>query len=79
MGFEPATSVFERAKTVHALDRAATVISMKFAFTILILHYHLHLDIPCDLFHLEFTIIILYASNFILYYNSDCKISIPFF
>jgi hypothetical protein len=26
MGFEPTISVFERAKTVHALDRAATVI-----------------------------------------------------
>jgi hypothetical protein len=26
MGFEPKTPVFERPKTVHALDRAATVI-----------------------------------------------------
>jgi hypothetical protein len=26
VGFEPTVSVFERAKTVHALDRAATVI-----------------------------------------------------
>jgi hypothetical protein len=26
MGFEPTTPVFERAKTVHAPDRAATVI-----------------------------------------------------
>jgi hypothetical protein len=26
MGFEPMIPVFERAKTVHALDRAATVI-----------------------------------------------------
>jgi hypothetical protein len=25
MGFEPTIPVFERAKTVHALDRAATV------------------------------------------------------
>jgi hypothetical protein len=25
VGFEPTISVFERAKTVHALDRAATV------------------------------------------------------
>jgi hypothetical protein len=25
-GFEPMTPVFEQAKTVHALDRAATVI-----------------------------------------------------
>jgi hypothetical protein len=25
VGFEPATQVFERAKTVHTLDRAATV------------------------------------------------------
>jgi hypothetical protein len=24
-GFKPATSVFERVKTVHALDRAVTV------------------------------------------------------
>jgi hypothetical protein len=26
VGFEPMIPVFERAKTVHALDRAATVI-----------------------------------------------------
>jgi hypothetical protein len=26
VGFEPTISVFERVKTVHALDRAATVI-----------------------------------------------------
>jgi hypothetical protein len=26
VGFEPTVQVFERAKTVHALDRAATVI-----------------------------------------------------
>jgi hypothetical protein len=26
VGLEPTTSLFERAKTVHALDRAATVI-----------------------------------------------------
>jgi hypothetical protein len=26
VGFEPMTSVFKRAKTIHALDRAATVI-----------------------------------------------------
>jgi hypothetical protein len=25
LGFEPMTPVFERTKTVHALDRAATV------------------------------------------------------
>jgi hypothetical protein len=28
MGFEPTIPVFERAKTVHALDRAATVIGI---------------------------------------------------
>jgi hypothetical protein len=27
LGFEPTIPVFERAKTVHALDRAATVIA----------------------------------------------------
>jgi hypothetical protein len=29
VGFEPTTPVFERAKTVHVLDRAATVSGMK--------------------------------------------------
>jgi hypothetical protein len=29
VGFESTTPVFERAKTVHALDRAATVISRR--------------------------------------------------
>jgi hypothetical protein len=28
VGFEPTVPVFERAKTVHALDRAATVITI---------------------------------------------------
>jgi hypothetical protein len=28
VGFEPVTPVFERAKTVRALDRAATVIGI---------------------------------------------------
>jgi hypothetical protein len=28
VGFEPTTPVFEQAKTVHASDRATTVISM---------------------------------------------------
>jgi hypothetical protein len=28
VGFEPTIPVFERAKTVHALDRAATVIGV---------------------------------------------------
>jgi hypothetical protein len=30
VGFEPTIPVFERAKTVHALDLAATVISGKY-------------------------------------------------
>jgi hypothetical protein len=29
MGFEPTILAFERAKTVHALDRAATVVGLK--------------------------------------------------
>jgi hypothetical protein len=28
VGFEPTIPMFEQAKTVHALDRAATVISL---------------------------------------------------
>jgi hypothetical protein len=34
-GFEPTISAFERAKTVHALDRAATVIGFFFVYTLL--------------------------------------------
>jgi hypothetical protein len=30
VGFEPTTPVFERAKTVYASDRAATVIGLNF-------------------------------------------------
>jgi hypothetical protein len=30
LGFEPTTPVFKRAKTVHALERAATVIDMDY-------------------------------------------------
>jgi hypothetical protein len=29
VGFEPMTPVFERAKTVHAVDRATTAIGLK--------------------------------------------------
>jgi hypothetical protein len=29
VGFEPTIPVFERAKTFHALDRAATVVSLR--------------------------------------------------
>jgi hypothetical protein len=36
VGFEPTIPVFERAKTVHALDRAATVIGF------LMLHYTIY-------------------------------------
>jgi hypothetical protein len=32
VGFEPTISVFERTKTVHALDRAATVIGYKIIY-----------------------------------------------
>jgi hypothetical protein len=32
VGFEITTPVFERAKTVHALDRAATVIAIDLLF-----------------------------------------------
>jgi hypothetical protein len=35
VGFEPTTPVFERAKTVHALDRAATVIGFCIHYTLL--------------------------------------------
>jgi hypothetical protein len=31
-GFEPTSPVFERAKTLHALDRAATVIGFWFLY-----------------------------------------------
>jgi hypothetical protein len=33
VGFEPTIPVFERAKTVHALDRAATVIGYASPYT----------------------------------------------
>jgi hypothetical protein len=32
VGFEPTTQIFERAKTVHALDRAASVIGFRNAY-----------------------------------------------
>jgi formate-dependent phosphoribosylglycinamide formyltransferase (GAR transformylase) len=35
MGFEPTTPAFERAKTVHALDRAATVIGTPNIITVI--------------------------------------------
>jgi hypothetical protein len=34
VGFEPMIPVFERAKTVHALDRAATVIGNYFEYAV---------------------------------------------
>jgi hypothetical protein len=35
VGFEPTIPVFERAKTVHALDRAAAMISLSFYIPLL--------------------------------------------
>jgi hypothetical protein len=37
VGFEPTTTAFERAKTVHASDRAAAVIGVRFQLSELIL------------------------------------------
>jgi hypothetical protein len=34
MGFEPATPVFEPSKTVHALDRTATVIGLHIYYSV---------------------------------------------
>jgi hypothetical protein len=34
VGFEPTTPVFERVKTVHVLDRAATVIGKVTGLTV---------------------------------------------
>jgi hypothetical protein len=39
VGFEPMIPVFERAKAVHALDRAVTVIGSFLYVTILLLPY----------------------------------------
>jgi hypothetical protein len=39
VGFEPMIPVFERTKTVHALDRAATVIGY-YSTTVLIISFH---------------------------------------
>jgi hypothetical protein len=36
VGFEPMISVFEQAKTLHALDSAANVISSPYLVTVLI-------------------------------------------
>jgi hypothetical protein len=39
VGFEPMTPVLERAKTVHALDREATVIGCLSQYSLLILSH----------------------------------------
>jgi hypothetical protein len=50
-GFEPTIPAFKREKTVHALDRAATVISHIYLRLILILLFHLQPDLfPRELF-----------------------------
>jgi hypothetical protein len=36
MGFQPTTPVFERAKMVHALDHAATVVGFLMEYEILL-------------------------------------------
>jgi hypothetical protein len=36
VGFEPTIPVFKRAKTVHALDRAATVIGLTNSLVVII-------------------------------------------
>jgi hypothetical protein len=49
VGFEPTIPVFERAKTVHALERAATVIGTVAKFVLHTVHYrwyirHLYME-----------------------------------
>jgi hypothetical protein len=44
VGFEPMIPVFERAKTVHALDRAATMIGI---ISVYILHICLYIVYSC--------------------------------
>jgi hypothetical protein len=49
VGFGPMTPVFEWAKTVHALDRTATVISsdkfgnIKYYFQVILANYECHI------------------------------------
>jgi hypothetical protein len=38
MGFEPMIRAFEREKTVHTLDRAATVFGLGLRWTVKIIH-----------------------------------------
>jgi hypothetical protein len=40
VGFEPTIPAFKRAKTVYALDRAATVIGVISSFVICAFHYY---------------------------------------
>jgi hypothetical protein len=47
VGFEPAIPVFERAKTVQALDRAATVIGQYIRLYLRGRIPHSKLDVPC--------------------------------
>jgi hypothetical protein len=49
VGFEPTISVFERAKTVHALKRAATVIGIS---SLLVTDSQLAVDSYIQLFQL---------------------------
>jgi hypothetical protein len=63
VGFEPTTPVFERAKTVHVLDLAVTVIGflISYLFKIyFIIILYLRLDLPSDL-------LALYSPTKILY------------
>jgi hypothetical protein len=46
VGFEPMIPAFERAKTVHALDRAATVIGFSSIYVALLYSYRkLHVSL----------------------------------
>jgi hypothetical protein len=42
VGFKPTIPVFERAKTVHALDRAGTAIGLNSIYSLLIVLAHTH-------------------------------------
>jgi hypothetical protein len=45
VGFEPTIPVFGRAKTVHALDRAATVIGLNLVHALRPLFYKIYFNI----------------------------------
>jgi hypothetical protein len=63
MGFEQTTPVIERAKTVHALDRSATVIGIGTSIPYVYFSFPVRITYPLHYFVFDFVILVILSEE----------------